>query len=161
MKEEDSETLEGPFEVRTTNGSTGVARKHHSFGGANSYVQPASEEGPLLEPPQRRYECGNYETCLDLAATLNWASFTCRRCSGAVNGALQWRAHQIRRRDSVAQALCSLPRLSAITNESIPPHKTVIVVADNSDTAVTPAAEDPIAEESSENQSVCSDDSRP
>lgn len=107
---------EGPFEIRTTNMSSSASRKHHSFGGANSYTNAIAEEGPLLEPPQRKYECVQYETCLDLAATLNWASFTCKNCCGEVSESLQWRAHQIRRRDALAQAICDLPRLSAISN---------------------------------------------
>jgi hypothetical protein len=60
------------------------------------------------EPPERRYGCDHYDTCLDLAASLNWASFTCKGCSGEVNRALYWRAHQRQRKDSVAKALCEL-----------------------------------------------------
>ena len=114
-----SDTEKGPFEVRTANATGSVARKHHSLGGANTYTNAPGDEGPLLEPPVRKYGCANYENCLDLAATLNWASFTCKQCCGEINGALQWRAHQIRRRDSLAQAICDLPRLSTVEKPEV------------------------------------------
>lgn len=61
--------------------------------------------------PRRRYSCNNYATCLDLAAALNWDNFTCRGCNGEVNQNLLWRGHQAKRRDDVAESLCTLPEL--------------------------------------------------
>jgi len=65
-----------------------------------------------LEPPTRRFECPNYKTCLNLAAALDWESFSCAGCNGKINEQLLWRAHQELRRDKVAEQLCELPRLS-------------------------------------------------
>jgi hypothetical protein len=67
----------------------------------------------MAEPPRRRYECSHYDTCLDLAAALNWHSFTCRGCSGTVDQTLMWRARQSARKDSVAKALCDFPPIVA------------------------------------------------
>ena len=69
---------------------------------------------PTLEPPERQYDCKHYETCLDLAASLNWVSFSCKGCVGEVNRALYWRAHQVQRKDSVARALCELRPLESV-----------------------------------------------
>jgi hypothetical protein len=44
-----------------------------------------------IEPPRRRYDCAQYETCLTIASALFWDSFTCRGCNGTVNGRLLWR----------------------------------------------------------------------
>lgn len=60
------------------------------------------------EPPKRRYSCSCYDTCLELAAALNWDSFTCRGCSGVIQEALFWRARQAHKKDSVAKSLCAL-----------------------------------------------------
>jgi hypothetical protein len=74
------------------------------------------EDGrPAAEPPNRNYDCKHYETCLDLAASLNWSSFTCQGCSGEVNSALLWRAHQNQRKDSVAKALCDLKPIEKVS----------------------------------------------
>ncbi len=67
-----------------------------------------------LEPPVRQYSCANYDTCLDLAAALNWASFTCGSCRGTINEQLLWRARHITRRDSVAKAICELPPVESL-----------------------------------------------
>lgn len=67
-------------------------------------------EGSLEAPisaPRRRYDCHNYETCLELAAALNWDSFTCRGCSGNIDQAFFWRALHARKKDRIAEALCS------------------------------------------------------
>jgi hypothetical protein len=68
--------------------------------------------------PRRRYDCASYDRCLELAAALNWESFTCRGCSGRVNDALLWRVGQALRHDTVAKALCSAPKLSALSGSS-------------------------------------------
>ncbi len=65
-----------------------------------------------IEPPRRRYDCHNYEVCLDIATALNWDSYTCRGCSTEINQALLWRAHQAARKDTVAGSLCErLPHI--------------------------------------------------
>lgn len=71
-----------------------------------------------LEPPRRRYACPQYDTCLNLAAALNWDSFTCRGCSGDINQALFWRARQEVRKDGVVRTICSeIPEAELIANE--------------------------------------------
>ena len=65
-------------------------------------------EDPVA-PPRRRFSCINYDTCLNLAAALNWDNFTCRGCSGEVNNCLLWRAHQAVKKDQIVGRLCHLP----------------------------------------------------
>lgn len=65
-----------------------------------------------MAAPRRRYECPNYQCCLDIAAALNWDNFTCRGCNGEVNEPLAWRAHQARRKDVLVDSICSLPPIS-------------------------------------------------
>ncbi len=70
--------------------------------------------GALDQPmpaPRRRYSCPHYEKCLNLAAALNWDSFTCRGCSGEVDEAVLWRARQAQKRDLVAGKLCDVPEI--------------------------------------------------
>lgn len=72
----------------------------------------------------RQYGCSNYETCLNIAAALNWETFTCGRCSGSINQQLVWQAHQARRRDGVARALCSgVPGLGGAGQRGLLPKK--------------------------------------
>lgn len=72
-----------------------------------------------VEPPRRRYSCGNYESCLNLAAALNWDSFTCRGCSGSVNEALCWRAQQELKKDGIVRTLCSeIPDIQFVSSEA-------------------------------------------
>jgi hypothetical protein len=59
---------------------------------------------PMAEPPLRRYECQNYDGCLDLAAALNWTSFTCTGCDGSIDPHLAHRAQL-----KAAQAAASAP----------------------------------------------------
>ena len=58
------------------------------------------------EPPRRRYSCQHYETCLDLAAALNWDNYTCRGCCGEIEESLYWRARQMMKKDSVVRSIC-------------------------------------------------------
>lgn len=67
------------------------------------------------EIPRRRYDCSSYQRCLELAAALNWESFTCRGCSGETNKSLLWRASQAIRRDSIAKALCAAPKFATLS----------------------------------------------
>lgn len=76
----------------------------------------SGQEAPIT-PPRRRYSCENYECCLDMAAALNWDSFTCRGCCGDINQSLLWRAHQAKKRDAVAESICDIPNLTALGSE--------------------------------------------
>ena len=76
----------------------------------NTPAITAPQDNPN-EPPRRRYECCNYETCLALAAALNWDSFTCRGCTGEVNETLYWRAAHEIKRDRAVKKICELPPL--------------------------------------------------
>lgn len=105
----------GPFQL---SGSENSSRSPLSInfgdkerGCANDDDDPAIGS---LEPPVRRYGCANYDTCLDLAAALNWASFTCGACRGTINEQLLWRARHITRKDSIAKAICELPPVESL-----------------------------------------------
>ncbi len=102
MKRADSQLgSPGPFEVR--------------FDDAEDACTPEESGVAAIETtPRRRYDCCSYEQCLELAAALNWESFTCRGCSGEFNKALLWRAGQVIRRDQVAKALCTAPSISTL-----------------------------------------------
>jgi hypothetical protein len=63
-------------------------------------------------PPERQYDCKNYDTCLNLAAALNWESFTCDGCTGDVDESLCWRAHQAEKKDKLIGRICDLPELT-------------------------------------------------
>ena len=54
---------------------------------------------------KRRFNCNNYETCLSAAAALEWDSFTCRGCNGAMDKHLSWQAMQASKKDKVAEAI--------------------------------------------------------
>ena len=71
-----------------------------------------------INAPRRRYDCINYETCLVIAAGLNWDSFTCRGCSGEYQDPLYWRARQEINKDSVVKKICELPD-ACMKNESM------------------------------------------
>jgi hypothetical protein len=62
----------------------------------------------------RNLDCKNYCTCLNVAVSLNWESFTCEGCNGDINQSLTWRAGQSALRDSVTRALCPRPNISMI-----------------------------------------------
>lgn len=118
---EDKET-NGPFELKSADSSAKTplrisfsrdASRQDAF--ANDDDDPAIGS---MEPPVRNYGCSNYDTCLDLAAALNWASFTCGACKGAINQQLMWRARHMTRRDSVAKALCELPPVESVQPDS-------------------------------------------
>jgi hypothetical protein len=70
--------------------------------------------------PRRRYSCANYETCLDLAAAVNWDNFTCRGCSGEIDQALYWRAHQAMKKDGIVKTLCEIPQIKSLDFEPPP-----------------------------------------
>lgn len=91
-----------------------------------------------IDPPRRKYDCENYETCLDLAAALNWDNFTCRGCNAEVNQSFLWRAHQAKRKDAVAESICEkLPRIGIHhQNEENAPAEPESALAVNSSTPV-------------------------
>ncbi len=64
--------------------------------------------------PYRDYNCSNYDTCLGLAAALDWESFTCNGCSGCVNPHVLWRAHHEVRKNKTLAAICNLPTISTV-----------------------------------------------
>ncbi len=101
------------FEIaRRENGSrsltVGVRRAHSRL----RIIKPSTQETEEIVFPDRKYECRNYETCLGLAAALNWKSFTCGSCCGEVNEQLLWRAHHQIRNNPALTKLCALPALS-------------------------------------------------
>ncbi len=115
MSADSSTGKPGPFEVKLHN-LAAPPRRFSAIPLGNSAPDISLEDeppGPMAEPPRRRYECAHYDTCLDLAAALNWNSFTCRGCSGSVDETLMWRARQKARKDSIAKALCDLPPIVA------------------------------------------------
>lgn len=68
--------------------------------------------------PIRRYDCENYQCCLELAAALDWESFTCVGCCGEINDTLVWNAHLAQRGDKVAEKICDLPKIPCLHSTS-------------------------------------------
>ena len=126
----------GPFEVRVreTAETIAVAKASQANGSASppvlSFVDPpeVAEQTKVVHLfpkrhsrrrertedcyyPPRNYDCANYDTCLSLAAALDWASFRCSGCNGCVNEKLLWRAHHVVRKNSALRKICSLPVL--------------------------------------------------
>lgn len=85
------------------NGSVRLAM-NPSLGGTHS---PLDEDE--LEPPERHYDCQNYETCLSLAAALDWKSFQCSNCDETVNQQLLWRAQKKIKDNPALAKFCALP----------------------------------------------------
>ena len=104
----------GPFEVRFDDAHVHDCANDSAVESCSCAA--AGENGD--ENPKRVHECANYDRCLDLAAALNWESFTCRGCCGEINKALTWRAGQMARKDSVAKALCGLPKITTYVGSS-------------------------------------------
>jgi hypothetical protein len=98
----------GPFEILKGTHTRSTSRVPAS-------LQP-------IKAPDRNYSCENYDTCLDLAAALNWYSFDCNGCVGQVNEAIVWRARQARKKDLVAEHLCQMnkgpSRITVLSNDS-------------------------------------------
>ena len=124
----------GPFEVKESvskrakarpRGDTPTYTRRNAALRNLTLVTPTSSNAAVAEeleveaePPQRNYSCLNYDTCLDLAASLNWESFTCGECAGKINEKLLWRARQVQRTDPVARALCDLKPITCHENYS-------------------------------------------
>ncbi len=121
-----TEEQAGPFELRSSENSTrsplsaNFRSQEKNFSAQNSAAANRSadnDDDPAigsLEPPVRNYGCANYDTCLDLAAALNWASFTCGSCRGTINESLMWRARHATRKDAFAKAICELPPVTPL-----------------------------------------------
>ena len=62
----------------------------------------------------RSYDCKRYESCLELAAALNWESFTCSGCIGETNQHLVWKANLAKRQDRIAACLCKKNKISLV-----------------------------------------------
>jgi hypothetical protein len=80
----------------------------------------SSECEPVESALVRNLDCKNYCTCLNLAVSLNWESFTCEGCSGELNEALKWRAGQHARQDAVTRALCPKPGIRLFKSKPSP-----------------------------------------
>jgi hypothetical protein len=74
----------------------------------------SARDAPVAAP-FRRYDCHNYQVCLDVAAALDWENFTCSSCNGQVDKRLLWRAKHAQRRDPFAKECCDLPDLEGDT----------------------------------------------
>ncbi len=77
---------------------------------SHSSTQPAEQHEGEMAPPERNYDCANYETCLDLAAALDWRSFTCAGCCGEFDRQLLWRAQAAIKKNPALARLLSLPK---------------------------------------------------
>ena len=65
----------------------------------------------------RELDCQNYTTCLNLAAALNWESFTCEGCQGEINQSFTWRAGQSAIRDKVVKFMCGETRINVFSGK--------------------------------------------
>lgn len=101
-------TLEARSTSTTFRKPTGRAHLH-VIEGSDSHDLRTGRDPFEIEPPDRNYDCRNYDTCLGLAAALNWSSFTCAGCTGTVNKHLLWRAHSEVRKNKTLAELCDLP----------------------------------------------------
>lgn len=66
--------------------------------------------------PLRNQHCKNYETCLNLAASLDWDGFDCSNCNKKINEQLVWRAQSAQRKDTLSKKIFPIPKIKCITN---------------------------------------------
>lgn len=94
-----------------------MAKKIQS--GPFQVIDTCTHEGTIRpeEAPKRKFTCTNYETCLNVAAALNWDNFTCRGCEGEINQHLLWQARVAQRMDNIAKKVCELPLTSVIESD--------------------------------------------
>jgi len=71
-------------------------------------------ENVLKSAPIRRHNCENYQTCLDLSASLDWDSFSCEGCNSCINEKLLWRAKGAQKAEPELAKLVSLPNLAKL-----------------------------------------------
>src|SRR5690606_31514391 len=81
---------QGPFQVIWIEQDVHQHGKGSSGGSCSAQLTPHTA-------PLRRYDCDNYQCCLELAAALDWESFTCLGCSGELNDKLFRQAHMAQR----------------------------------------------------------------
>ena len=91
------------------------------FGPFQIIGNEANSPDSPIPPPERRYACAHYETCLDLGAALNWENFTCSSCCGEINESLYWRAHQAMKKDKMVRLICDLPEIGETESETPDP----------------------------------------
>ena len=117
----------GPFEVKlgaAASAESELAGARQFFvEGANAVDAAAFEAEMQLtiaacgKTVKRDFDCNNYETCLGLAAALNWDSFTCDSCARKINPQLIWRAHQNIRQDKSLNQICDLPEIKKLISK--------------------------------------------
>lgn len=107
-----SQDTPGPFQVVFQAGGT-LPSQLGSNAAEDLYLTLDEAADPL-----RKLECNHYDTCLNLAAALNWESFSCEGCCGSINESLRWRAGQNTRRDAVAKAICGSPKATIVKGGS-------------------------------------------
>ncbi len=74
----------------------------------------SSQIAPEILAPERSYGCKNYDTCLELAAALDWDSFTCAGCCGEFDRQLLWRAqHALKKNPALAKLYSLLQKLQS------------------------------------------------
>jgi predicted Fe-S protein YdhL (DUF1289 family) len=103
----------GPFEVAFDTSSQGL-----SDSVAPDASLPQQNDAANQDVLERRLECNHYEECLNLAAALDWDSFTCTGCNGEIDETLLWRAGQNTKRDALAKAICGAATRSALKGTS-------------------------------------------
>jgi predicted Fe-S protein YdhL (DUF1289 family) len=111
----------GPFEVMEPQARVRRERRG-ALANTNRANTPRSEDNDRreLKDPPRDFDCPNYNTCLCLAAALNWHSFSCQGCTRSIDEHLIWRAHQELRKDKALSKLLQLPRLETIQGADHP-----------------------------------------
>jgi len=110
----------GPFRVSVEiSSSEGLVIEQYKRVGNDTANQfnPSSVEfevkcqDVLKSAPIRRHSCENYQTCLDLSASLDWDSFSCESCNSCINEKLLWRAKGAQKAESSLAKLNTLPKL--------------------------------------------------
>jgi hypothetical protein len=112
-KSADTPDESGPFEV-----AFDTSLQSHSDSVPPSTVLPEQDQAANQDVLERRLECNHYEECLNLAAALDWDSFTCTRCNGKIDETLLWRAGQKTKRDALTEAICGAATRSALKGTS-------------------------------------------
>jgi hypothetical protein len=68
--------------------------------------------------PYRRPNCSNYSKCLDIAACLDWDSFTCLQCNGSIDATFIWQMRSKMKKDKLCQRLFSPPEIKTFNKKS-------------------------------------------
>ena len=67
--------------------------------------------------PSRNQSCKNYETCLNLAASLDCEGFDCTNCNKKINEQLIWRAQSAQREDNLSKKIFPIPKIKSIVTK--------------------------------------------